>query len=228
MVNGVAVRQSIAAVDDVLATVRVMFPDAATVVLSWSRQYRSLGVMGLLDDDGQPMDVSPGGLFALRAPLRGETPPDLLRIAYPESGLHLSGAVSLNIPVDEPVWARALDTVSGRVDAGLRTSMGDVRDTVWATLEAAGVPSGSVSLRRSAMFESVPGAPVFEPVSVFAFADGRGKSLEWSRVAQAFPLPVIVPRLRSLLNALALDAELSVRDVGERGATVLMDVVVNL
>lgn len=213
-------RRALASIDAVLASVRVTYPSAATLVCTWDRRYSAVTVMGLQDDAGGFVDVSQQSLEALSSVIARPVPSDVLRLAYPESGLHMSGAVTLSLPVDEPVWARVLDHVSGKVDAGFRTSIDDVRTAVWLTLQAADLPSGSASLHRAAMFAQTPDEPLFEPVSLNTLESGGGVRIPWAAATTEFPDPVVGRRLVLLLDFLAAQQE------REMSGTLLTDTLV--
>lgn len=158
------VRLGIASFDAVLAFVRVNHPAVETVIVAWDRKNRSASVMGLLDGDSQSVEVRPDVLGRLTSLLASPMHPDVLRLAYPDADLVWSGQVALSIPVDEPTWARVIDNVELRVQAGLRVATEDIGDAVWVALEAAGLPSGSVTLERRVVFPELPDDLVFEPV----------------------------------------------------------------
>lgn len=221
------VRRGIASLDDVLASVRVNAYNAETVVMSWDRKYRRAAVMGLLDERSMPIeDVRPDVLARLTGLIAHPLEPDVLRLAYPDARLHHSGQIILNVPVDEPVWARVLDTVELSVQAGLRVSSEDIRDAVWVTLEAAGVPSGSVTVERTVMFPELPDTIQFEPVSVSENQAGNGASRSWDEARASFVTPMIATRLTSLVNELAVRQEQE-QNLGTDGKIVLTRAVVN-
>src|SRR5690606_12539348 len=113
-----ATRRGILSIDDLLGCVRTDLPSAETVAVAWDRRHRSAAVVGLLDEDRQLLDVSTDELHRLTACLANPLVPDVLRLTYSDADLALSGQVVLNVPVDEPAWARVLDHVAARVSAG--------------------------------------------------------------------------------------------------------------
>lgn len=201
------VRMGIASFDTMLSVVRVNHSEAATVIVSWDRKHRSAAVMGLLDIDGQLLDVRPDVMSRLTSLLMSPMHPDVLRLAYPDADLVLSGQVSLSLPVDEPTWSRVIDNVELRVQAGLRVSSDDIEDAAWVTLEAAGLPSSSVTLERRIMFPELPDDIVFEPVWLSTRQDGAGEHIAWSDGVAAFPSSAIERAMLALLNELALRHE---------------------
>lgn len=207
------VRLGIASIDAMLASVRTKHAQADVVVMSWERKHRSLGVMGLADDAGNAIDARPDVLSRLTGLLHSPMHPDVLRLAYPDADLALSGQVVLNVPVDEPTWARALTNVELRVAAGLRVPTEDICDAVWVTLEAAGVPSGSVTLDRQVMFQELPDDVVFIPAWLSTHQGGAGESVGWQDAVRQFAHPSIAAALTTLLN------ELAVRDEREKIAS---------
>lgn len=215
--------------DSVLASVRVHHPTVETVIVSWDRKHRSAAVMGLVDDLGVPVEVNPDVLARLTSLLQHPMHPDVLRLAYSDADLLLSGQIVLNIPVDEPTWARVLDNVELRISAGLRVATEDIGDAVWVTLEAAGVPNGSVTLERRVMFPEVPDDIVFEPRWLSTNQDGNGDHVSWSDAARSFAHPSVGASLVKLLNELALRHERDENvDASAGGKLVLTRAVVSL
>lgn len=201
------VRMGIASFDAMLSVVRVNHLDAETVIVSWDRKHRVAAVMGLLDVDGQLLDVRPDVIGRLTSLLQSPMHPDTLRLAYPDADLNLSGQVSLSISVDEPTWARVLDNVELRVAAGLRVASDDVETAVWVTLEAAGQPNGSVTLERTVMFPEMPDDIMFEPVWLSTRQEGAGDHVGWADAVRSFPTQEITRALMVLLNELAVRHE---------------------
>ncbi len=78
-------RTAITAFDDVRHAARQSAPDAATVLVAWSRAHMSVAAVGLLDDDGRPLDPKPELLAMLTALFPVPVDEDLLRLAYPET-----------------------------------------------------------------------------------------------------------------------------------------------
>ena len=144
-----SVRLGVGSLDDVLSSVRVHHYLAGTVVCAFDKRRLSLAVMGLLNDEGDVLEVSTDSLGALSALLATPFSSDVIRLAYPRVDLNLSGQVMLRVPVDEPVWSRVLTNVELDVQAGLRVSGDDIRDALSVSLDALGVPSGSVVAERS-------------------------------------------------------------------------------
>lgn len=203
-----AVRLGIASLDDAFAWVRHNYPaDGVTLVVSWDRTHQRAAAMGLLDDYGRPVDVPSASLQHVTGLIRHPFPADVLRLAYPDADLHLSGQVVLNLPVDEPVWSRVLSNVELKVQAGLRVSTEDVRDSVWATLEAAQLPSGSATLDRTVIFAELPDDLVFQPLTLSENQGGAGASVRWPDAVKRFPHPEVARALTSLLNELGVRSE---------------------
>lgn len=175
--------------------------------MSWDRKHRSAGVMGLVDEFGDPFDTRPDVLSRLTMLLHSPMHPDVLRLAYPDADLALSGQVVLNVPVDEPTWARVLTNVELRVSAGLRVPTEDIVDAVWVTLEAAGLPSGSVTMDRQVLFQELPDDVVFMPVWLSTHRHGAGSKVDWGQALRTFAHPTIAAALTTLLNELALRDE---------------------
>lgn len=204
-----AVRIGISSLDAVLSSLRANHPSVETVILSWDRKHRSAAVMGVADETGYPLDVRADVLGRLTSLLAQPMHPDVLRLAYPDADLMLSGQIVLNIPVDEPTWARVLANVELRVQAGLRVPTEDVEDAVWSTLEAAGLPNGSVTLERRVMFPELPDDVVFEPVWLSTSQAGNGTHVSWDEATASFPHPQVGRSLVVLMNHLALRHEQS-------------------
>ena len=204
-----SVRLGVGSLDDVLSSVRVHHYLAGTVVCAFDKRRLSLAVMGLLNDEGDVLEVSTDSLGALSALLATPFSSDVIRLAYPRVDLNLSGQVMLRVPVDEPVWSRVLTNVELDVQAGLRVSGDDIRDALSVSLDALGVPSGSVVAERSASgsVSAVPDVPVFEPVTLTSAVDGAGASMAWSVAEATFPHEEVARALVSLVNELALRAE---------------------
>lgn len=223
------VRMGIASFDAMLSVVRVNHLDVETVVVSWDRKHRSAAVMGLLDIDGQLVDVRPDVTGRLTSLLQAPMHPDVLRLAYPDADLVLSGQVSLSVSVHEPTWARVLDNVELRVQAGLRVASEDIVTAVWVTLEAAGQPNGSVTLERRVMFPELPDDIVFEPVWLSTRQEGAGEHVSWGDATRSFPTQEITRALMVLMNELAVRHE---RDTNlsesSNGKVVLTKAVVSL
>ena len=89
-------RIAVASFDDMRHGVRVDAPDAAFVLVSWSRVEQSCAVMGLLDDDGAELPVRRDLLARLTSLLARPVSTDTLRLAYPDA------------PLSQPVllWSR--------------------------------------------------------------------------------------------------------------------------
>lgn len=223
------VRLGIASFDAVLAFVRVNHPAVETVIVAWDRKNRSASVMGLLDGDSQSVEVRPDVLGRLTSLLASPMHPDVLRLAYPDADLVWSGQVALSIPVDEPTWARVIDNVELRVQAGLRVATEDIGDAVWVALEAAGLPSGSVTLERRVVFPELPDDLVFEPVWLSTQQEGAGDHVAWATAQTAFPGDQVGRALTVLLNELAVrhEQETNLAD-GANGKLVLTRAVVSI
>lgn len=201
-------------------------PDAVTVVVSWEKRTGIAAVMGLLDEAGRSVDVPMSMLTRLTGLLSRPVSADVIRLGFPRADLSASGAISLNIPVDETLWSRVLDKVSLEVEAGLRVSGDDVRDALWVTLEAAGLPNGSIRLERLVMFTELPDDLVFAPRVLAALSGGRGSAVGWADALGAFPVPMVAQRLGVLVNELGLREEQALRLSGS--PVVLTDVTVDL
>lgn len=201
------VRMGVASFDAMLSMVRVNHPEVETVIVSWDQKSRSAAVMGLLGDDGQLLDSRPDVISGLSSLLVSPMHPDVLRLAYPDADLMLSGQVSLTIPVDEPAWARVVDNVELKVQAGLRTATDDIGDAIWVTLEAAGLPNGSLTLERRVAFPELPDDIVFEPVWLSTRQEGAGDHVGWVDASRAFPSQEITRALVVLANELAVRHE---------------------
>ncbi|MBN9214709.1 MAG: hypothetical protein J0J04_07835 [Microbacterium sp.] len=223
------VRMGVSSFDAMLSFVRINHPEAETVIVSWDRKHRSAAVMGLLGIDGQLLDQRPDAVALLTSLLASPMHPDVLRLAYPDADLLLSGQVSLSIPVDEPTWARVLDNVELRIQAGLRVATDDIEDAAWATLEAAGLPNGSVTLERRVMFPELPDDIVFEPVWLSTQQQGAGEHLAWVDGTKTFPTQEITRALMVLLNELAVrhERETNMAETSN-GKLVLTSAVVSL
>lgn len=222
------VRVGIASLDSLLSAVRVNHPTVETVVLAWDRKHRSAAVMGLLDSDSQSVEVradAPGRLTSLlAAPMH----PDVLRLAYPDADVAWSGQVVLSVPVDEPAWARVLDNVVLRVRAGMRVLTADIRSAVWATLEAADLPSGSALLVRRILFPDQPDDVVYEPVALTTHQTGAGDRAAWCDATTALTHSSVPNALTLLLNELALRFERNERPSVARGQLLLTRVIISL
>lgn len=199
-----SVRLGVASLDDVLSYTRTHLFTAEVVVMSWDRKYRRAAVMGMLDEQGSPMDVRADVLAQLTSMLAQPLELDSLRLAYPDAKLHHSGQIMLNVPVDEPVWSRVLTNVLQSVHAGLRVSTEDLRDALWVTLEAAGLPSGSLTSKRTTLFPEVPDAIEFTPESLSHQQNGAGQSMAWEKAFAEFAHPDIAHGVVAISNELAV------------------------
>ncbi|WP_433718632.1 hypothetical protein [Microbacterium laevaniformans] len=185
--------------------------------------------MGALDVNGRPLDVSVSVLARLTSLIAPQIHPDVLRLAYPDADVMLSGQVLLSVPVNEPTWARTVDSVSLRVQAGLRVASEDIETAVWATLEAAGLPNGSVTLERRVMFPELPDDIVFEPVWLSTQQQGAGEHVAWSAAVETLPTPGVTRALTMLLNELAVRHERETNmGVASTAQVVLTSAVVSL
>jgi len=202
----VSTRVAIASFDDVSAAVEMNAPDAATVLISWSRSHQSCAVMGLLDESGDELDVPADLLARLTGLIARPVSVDALRIAFPDADT--TGPVLLRIPVDQAVSLIAVDNVLEQVVNGLGASDEDVRDALWLLLDAVGLPAGAVRVERIVMVPELPGDAVFRPVRFSEFADGSGAQVSWEEAAARFgDSPIGANAAAALSSELAERAE---------------------
>jgi hypothetical protein len=220
----VAVRRGIASLDSLLVATRIGAPAAGSVLVAWDRKHLSGAVVGLLDDDGVVLDVSPELLQRLTGTLARPLVVGALELAFPN--VELASQVILTFPVDEPAWARALDWVASRVSAGFRVSTSSIGDSVWAVLESAGLPSGSVMLARVSVFVESYDDLIFEPTFLCEYQGGAGTRLDWVSAKARFPAPEVVPPMLVLLNELGVRREREM--LAGRGEQLVLDLVTDL
>ncbi|WP_137878697.1 hypothetical protein [Microbacterium sp. 4NA327F11] len=223
-VMSLTTRIAVASFDDMRHGVRVDAPDAAFVLVSWSRVEQSCAVMGLLDDDGAELPVRRDLLARLTSLLARPVSTDTLRLAYPDAPL--SQPVLLRVPVDEPEWARVAGNVFEYLQNGLRVSSDDVRDALWVTLAASEIPAGSVRAGRITFVPELPGDNLFVPTAFFELSGGRGPMVSWEQVQPQLPNDLVVRAVSTFVSSLAESAQLEASLRGSR--TVLTDVVVNI
>jgi hypothetical protein len=215
---------AVASFDDVLGAVEMNAPDAATVLVSWSRSHQSCAVMGLLDDDGNPLDVPADLLARLTGLLARPVGVDALRWAFPDADT--SGSVILRIGVHEPVSGLFAQNVLEHVVNGLPAADGDIRDALWLLLDALALPAGSVRVHRLVLTPELPGDAVFEPVALAEHSDGSGEQVPWQSALHRLPGSVTASAIAALSSELAERAEKASALRGR--ATVLTDAVVSL
>lgn len=218
-------RVAVASFDDVLGAVEMNAPDAATVLISWSRSHQSCAVMGLLDDEGNSLDVPADLLARLTGLLARPVGVDALRWAFPDAAL--DGSVVLSVLVHEPVAGLFAQNVLEHVVNGLQVADGDIKDALWLMLDALGLPAGSVFVHRLVLTPELPNDSLFEPVALSESTDGSGARLPWQAVLSRLPDQTVAP---SAIAALASElAERAERATALRGrATVLTDAIVPL
>lgn len=222
-------RRGFASLDALLSHVRVAHPAAGFVVLAWDRRYQRAAVMGLLDGASDPLDVSPQVVQRLTWLVSVPLSRDVFRFAYPDADVNLSGQVVLNLPIDEPVWARVLSHVELRVQAGLKAPSEVLLDAVWCVLEAAHVPSGSVGVQRLGVFPEAPDDLTFEPVWVAEHRGGAGARVPWGAVRDAWRVPHVAAAMSVVVNELALRREREMcAEGGLDRAVMVMSAVVDL
>ncbi|WP_460004021.1 hypothetical protein [Microbacterium xylanilyticum] len=212
-------RTAITAFDDVRHAARQSAPDAATVLVAWSRAHMSVAAVGLLDDDGRPLDPKPELLAMLTALFPVPVDEDLLRLAYPETLQAFaqgelpaaervdgmtdgSGQLLFQIPVDEPEWARVTDNVLERVQAGLWVQDADIRDALWSVLSALGLPDAVVRVRRVGVARSFPDEPLFMPVELIGDPPEH-RTMTWDAAKTWIPVHGAVEAIVELSSELA-------------------------
>lgn len=215
-------RFALVSLDDVLAHSRWAVPDAERLLISWDKRQQAAAAMGALDADGRPLDVPAAVLARLTGLLSRPVGPDAIRLGFPETDLHGSGMLLLDVAVDEPVWARVLTHMATRVAAGLRVRDDDLRDAVWVTLEAAGLPSSVVILERVHLFPEAPDDIVWAPVE----AASHREAVAWRVVLEALPHPVVAHQLTVLLDELANRVQRA--RVAQGDASILMGTAVRV
>ncbi|WP_433673840.1 hypothetical protein [Microbacterium gorillae] len=221
----VTTRVAIASFDDVIGSLELNVPDAATVQVAWARSHQKCAVMGLFDDEGALLDVKPDVLARLTSLIARPVSEEALRLAFPDADTETSGSVLLNVRVSEPLSAVTAEYVLDRLAAGDVVADGEVRDALWLLLNALVLPAGAVRVRRIVMVPEVVGDALFEPVELLERPDGSGTAVSWADASAHMP-PMIGRGVAVFASVLAERAERASNLTGQN--TVLMDALVSI